>query len=705
MELFNRELSWLAFNERVLQESIDPANPLIERMRFLGIYSNNMDEFFRVRVASVRRMVAMNQKKTDGFPGGPAALLKEIRKRVLEQQQLFELSYQKLLVELEKNDVIIAREEHLSANEKEYVNNYFRETVRPAIFPIMLSPKRPLPQLNDKDIYLAVKMISFDRSKIKYALIAIPRLSSRFITIPSTKAAQRKLMLIDDIIRLNLREIFTIFTFDQISAYTFKITRDAELDVDDDISKSFIEKMRDSIEMRKLGETVRFVYDSSMPIDLLRYLMNSLKLEAGENIIPGGRYHNFKDFMDFPDFGIKHFVFPKKKPVNHPAFAGGGSMLKTILEKDVLLNFPFQTFQHILDVLREAAIDPKVLSIKINLYRVAADSQIVNALISAARNGKKVTAIIELKARFDEANNIKWSNVLEENGVIVLFGVPNLKVHSKLFIIKRKNAEKIELLAHVGTGNFHEKTSKVYTDCSLLTANPVITKEVEKIFKILKNNLDRSIFRELFVSPFNTRRKITSLIDTEIKNAKKKKPAYIYLKLNNLVDGPVIRKLYEASQAGVQIYCMIRGVCGLVPGIKGQSENIEVRSIVGRFLEHSRILIFANGGNEKYFLSSADWMERNIDRRIEVTTPILDKDVKKDLRFIMEACFKDNEKARVVDPQQKNKPVKSLLMKKTAGNTKAALPEKDYSPAKIAELPYNAQDELYAYFCDKLKHK
>jgi len=683
MELFNRELSWISFNERVLQESLDTTNPLVERMRFLGIYSNNMDEFFRVRVASVIRLIALKQKKIDGFNGGPSALLKEIRKRVLEQQQLFELSYLKLLIELEENKVIIAREEDLTSSEKDFVYNFFRETVRPAIFPIMLSSKRLLPQLQDKDIYLAIKMISFDKTKVKYAMIAIPKLVSRFVVISTPKAEVKKLMLIDDIIRLNLKEIFTIFNFDQVTAHTFKITRDAELDVDDDISKSFIEKMRDSIEGRKLGETVRFVYDSSMPIDLLRYLMSSLKLEAGENIIPGGRYHNFKDFMNFPDFQNKQFLFPEKKPLNHPAFVNSNTpMLKTIIEKDILLTFPFQTFQHILDVLREAAIDPKVLSVKINLYRVAHDSQIINALISAARNGKKVTVIIELKARFDESNNIKWSNLLEENGVIVLFGVPNLKVHSKLFIIKRKNGNNTELIAHVGSGNFHEKTSQIYTDCSLLTANPIITKEVEKIFKIFKNNLDRSIFRELIVSPFNTRRKIISLIDTEIENATKGKDAFIYIKLNNLVDAVIIKKLYEASKAGVKLRCIIRGICGIVPGVKGLSENIDVRSIVGRYREHSRLLIFANGGHEKYFLSSADWMERNIDKRIEVTTPIFDKDIQKDLKFIFEAGLKDNQKARIIDANQKNKKIKS-----------------------DDEKPFNSQNEIYDYFCAKLKNK
>lgn len=682
MELFNRELSWLSFNERVLQESLDNTNPLIERMRFLGIYSNNMDEFFRVRVASVIRLVELKQKKVEGLSGGPAALLKEIRKRVLEQQQQFEISYQKLLVELRVNNILIAREEELDATEKEYISAHFRETVRPAIVPIMLSSKRPI-QLQDHSIYLAVKMISFDKSKVKYALIAIPKTSPRFVIIPTTNNNQKKLILIDDIIRLHLAEIFSIFYFDDISAYTCKITRDAELDVDDDISKSFIEKMRDSVAMRKEGETVRFVYDSSMPIDMLRFLMNALKLEAGENIIPGGRYHNFKDFMNFPDFGLKNYIFPEKRPVIHPAFSGPeSSLIKMVLKEDVLLSFPFQTFQHVIDILREAAIDPKVISIKINLYRVAYDSQIINSLISAAQNGKKVTVIIELKARFDEVNNIRWSNFLEDNGVIVMFGVPNLKVHSKLFIIKRKSGDKTEVLAHIGSGNFHEKTAKIYTDCSLLTANPLITKEVDKIFKILKNNLDRSIFRELFVSPFNMRRKISALIDTEIENATAGKPAYIHLKLNNLIDAPIIKKLYEASQAGVQIECVIRGICGVIPGIKGMSENIKIRSIVGRYLEHSRILIFANGGSEKYFLSSADWMERNIDRRIEVTTPILDKKIQADLRFIFDACLKDNQKARIVDPQQKNKKVKV-----------------------DDQEPFNAQNEIYTYFCKKLKKK
>lgn len=681
MQLFNRELSWLSFNERVLQESFDPANPLIERVRFLGIYSNNMDEFFRVRVASVIRLVELRQKKVEGFNGGPEALLKEIKKRVLEQQQLFEISYQKLLQELKTAGIIIAREEDIDEHEKHFIADYFAETIRPAIVPVMLSSKRPLPQLQDKVSYLAVKMISFDKSKIKYALIAIPKNISRFVIVPDQPEGKHKLILIDDVIRLHLKEIFSIFYFDDIAAYTFKITRDAELDVDDDISKSFIEKMRESVDNRKEGEAVRFVYDSAMPIDLLRHLMHALDLTAGENIIPGGRYHNFKDFLNFPDFERKDLIFEKRKPIDHPCLAGSEkSLIKEVLKKDIMLCYPFQTFKHVIDILREAAIDPKVISIKINLYRVAPESQIINALISAAQNGKKVTAIVELKARFDEVNNIRWSNVLEENGVSVLFGVPNLKVHSKLFLIKRKTGEKIEMIAHIGSGNFHEKTAKIYTDCSLLTASNEITKEVDKIFKLLKNNLERSIFKTLIVSPFNLRRKIVALIDEEIENAQKGKPAFIKLKLNNLIDAPAIKKLYEASQAGVKVECIIRGICGLIPGIKDVSENIQVRSIIGRYLEHSRILIFANGGKPKYFISSADWMERNIDKRIEVTCPILDQELQFELDFIFDTCMRDNQKTRWLDSGQKNKKIK---------NTE--------------EPDFNAQDELYTYFKNKTK--
>lgn len=658
MILFNRELSWLSFNERVLQESLDASNPLTERFRFLGIYSNNLDEFFRVRVATIARMAALGTRRVEGFKGGPKQLLKVIKSKVLEQQQLFQLAYEKLLNQLEEEHILQTNEIALEADEKKLVTDFFQHKVRPQIVPIILSSKRPFPSLKDKSIYLAVKMTDFEKSKVKYALIQVPSLISRFFILDSIKegdTAIQKVILLDDIIRLHLTAIFHIFSFDKVEAFTFKITKDAELDVDDDISKSFLEKMKTSVAMRKEGETVRFVYDSAMPVDLLSYLMNAQGLKAGENIIPGGRYHNFKDFMAFPDFGNSSFVYPPLPPVAHPKFKNKfTSHIKTILEGDVLITYPFQTFQHVIDLLREAAIDPKVISIKINLYRVASESQIINALVSAAKNGKKVTAIIELLARFDEANNIKWSNYLEENGVNVLFGVQHLKVHSKLFLIKRRSGNRIQSIVHIGTGNFHEKTANVYTDCSLLTANTSITKEVEKVFKIFKNNFDRSVFRELWVSPFNMRRKLTGFIDREIHCAKNGEEAYIYIKINNLVDAKIIRKLYEASRAGVVVKGVVRGVCALVPGVKGLSENITIRSVVGRFLEHSRMFLFANGGDERYFISSADWMGRNIDRRIEVTTPIYDPDIQADLKFMIESCLKDNTQSRIIDREQKN---------------------------------------------------
>ncbi len=675
MKLFNRELSWLSFNERVLQESLDISNPLVERMRFLGIYSNNMDEFYRVRVASVRRLIAIGDVQFEGFSGSGSELLREIKKVVMEQQRLFELSYQKLLRELREVNILHTTEVDLSAPEIEQVQSFFNESIRPEVVPILLSPRRKFPHLKDGGNYLAIKLTNYAKTRVKYALIEIPTNVPRFYTLPSVANAPVKLMLVDDIIRLNLPEIFTLFKFDVIQAHAIKITRDAELDVDDDISKSYLEKMQDSVEMRKVGDTVRFVYDSSMPLDQLQYLMHALHLKPGENIIPGGRYHNFKDFMGFPDFNNPDFVFPKRKPTIHPDFRDNEPLLKKILSKDIMLSYPFQPFQHVIDVLREAAIDPKVISIKINLYRVAKNSQIVNALISAAKNGVRVTAIIELKARFDESNNIAWSNYLEENGVNVYFGVQNLKVHSKLFLIKRKAGDKIQSIAHIGSGNFHERTAKVYTDCSLLTSNKIITSDVDKIFRLFKNNIERSIFKEILVSPFNLRRKMTSLIDAEIAFAKQGQPAEIIIKLNNLVDSKMIRKLYEASKAGVKIKCIVRGICAIIPGVAGLSENITIRSVVGQYLEHSRIIIFKNGGAEKYFISSADWMTRNLDRRIEVTVPVLDKNIQQDLKYMINMYLTDNQKARTIDALQKNKNVKSDIQKKI-----------------------NSQHEIYTYF-------
>ena len=676
MELFNRELSWLAFNERVLQEALDSSNPLIERVRFLGIYSNNLDEFFRVRVATVKRLAAIGASKVEGYSGGAKKLLTEIKKEVLKQQQLFELAFQAILNELKINGILQANEVNLRPHEQKYISEFFQEKIRPKIAPIILSDKLPFPRLNDDSIYLAVKMVEYEKQKVRYAIIEIPSNENRFLVLPKYTNEMHKVILIDDIIRYNLKDIFYIFNFDTIDAYTFKITRDAELDFDDDISQSFLDKMKKSVDLRKVGVPVRMVYDASIAIDLLNYLIDKLDLVVGENIIPGGRYHNFKDFMAFPDFGKKDLVFPTLKALKHPAFKGDEkSVIKTVLQQDVLLTYPFQRFQYIVDLLQEAAMDPKVQSIKINLYRVAKNSQIIQSLISATQNGKKVTVVIELLARFDEQNNINWAKYLEENGVQVIFGVPGLKVHSKLILIKRKSGTKIQSIAHIGTGNFHEKTAEIYTDHGLLTADSTITKEVDKVFKILKSNIDRSLFRDLIVSPFSSRRKFSALIETEIKNAKAGEEAYIKLKINNLVDSKLIKKLYEAANAGVQLQLIVRGICAIKP-----ADNITIRSIVGRFLEHTRVLIFANAGRSRVFISSADWMERNIDKRIEVTCPIKDKEIKKDLEKIFEFYWSDNVKARVVDAQQKNKYINS---------------EHDNR--------VHAQEEVYKYFKMKLK--
>ncbi len=682
MQLYNRELSWLSFNERVLQEALDESVPVIERIRFLGIYSNNLDEFFKVRVASIKRQIDFGEKTVEGFNGSPKKLLNEIKKTVLKQQQLFEASYQKILLELREKHILQINEKHFREYEKDFINAFFHDKIRPQIVPIMLSDKREFPHLKDDSIYLAIKMTEFEKARVRYSLIEIPKSISRFVVVPTGDNAIKKLILLDDIIRYNLDEVFYIFQYDQIEAFTFKITRDAELDLNEDISESFLQKMKKSIELRKEGDPVRVVYDLAMPPDLLKYLIGKLNLTIGENIIPGGRYHNFKDFMGFPDFGLKELTFQPMPQLKHPNInIPKIPIINAILEKDILLAYPYQKFQRIVDLLQEAAIDSKVISIKINIYRVAQNSQIINALINAAQNGKKVTVVIELLARFDEKNNIKWSQYLEENGVSVMFGVQNLKVHSKLILIKRKVGNKTESIAHIGTGNFHEKTARVYTDFSLLTANQNIANEVDKVFKIFKNNFDRSLFRELIVSPFNARRKFISLIDQEIKNAKMGEEAYIYIKINNLVDKKMIFKLYEASNAGVKIKCIVRGICALIPGIKAQSENIEVRSIVGRFLEHTRLFIFANGGGEreKFYISSADWMERNIDRRIEVATPIYSEEIKTDLKNIFNLQWNDNVKSRLIDSKQKNNYIKTKTSKKI-----------------------NSQIEIYNYFKAKL---
>ncbi|MEY3198298.1 MAG: polyphosphate kinase 1 [Bacteroidota bacterium] len=677
MELINRELSWLAFNERVLQEAMDTKVPVVERMRFLGIYSNNLDEFFRVRVANIRRIIGVQKKQIAGFSGTPTELYNEIRKTVMKQQLKFESTYQQLLSELEKHSIFHVDDTNCSGTMLAELSNYFNTKLKHAIVPIILEKTTPFPRLKDSSIYLAVRMLSENKKTVKFALIKIPSEFPRFYRIK--EGEKEYVLLLDDIIRLHLKNIFSIFTFDTVEAYTFKFTRDAELNLDDDLAFTLIEKIEKSLKQRKKGKPVRFVYDEKMPKDLLDHLLKSLNLKFGINTIPGGKYHNFKDFMSFPSFEHPEFLYPAQPPVNHPDLEGQKSLIKTILAKDVLLHFPYQRFDYVVDVLREAAIDPKVTFIKINVYRVAAHSQIMNALMSAVLNGKNVTVVLELQARFDEENNVFWANNLRENGAKVIYGVQDLKVHSKLMQITRVSNRQEQLITYVGTGNFNEKTALIYSDISLLTANIAISREVKKVFRLLENNLDRGIFKELIVSPFNTRRKFNALIDQEIAFAKKDLPASIRIKINNLTDPKLIDKLYEASQAGVKIQMIIRGICGLVPGVKGMSENIKVISLVDRYLEHARFFIFRNNGNPIYYISSADWMERNLDKRIEVACPIVDPKIQLEIDTVFNYQWKGSVKVREIRKDLKN----------TYRRPKAK--------------PFHAQVELYNYYKNKAK--
>lgn len=672
MRLANRELSWLSFNERVLQEALDESNPLIERMRFLGIYSNNMDEFFRVRVAYIRRMIALDKKTVLGFSGSPSDLYDEIIRVVIKQQKKFQIAYKKILKGLEAQNIFHISELDVNEEQTAELRDYFNLKLKHAIVPIMLNRQTPFPRLKDSGIYLAVKMEWDGKTKRRYALIQIPKEFPRFYRMSS--GDKEYVILLDDIIRLNLDQIFSIFTYDQATAYTFKFTRDAELDLDDDISVTFLEKIQRSLRKRKKGEPVRFVYDENMPLDLLEYLLRALNLDFGINTIPGGKYHNFKDFMSFPNFERKGFEFDKRIISNHPEFVEQRSILKTIMKKDVLIHFPYQRFDYIVDLIREAAIDPKVKSIKINVYRVAKFSQVMNALMSAVQNGKEVFVVLELQARFDEENNVFWSNRLKEAGAKISFGLEDLKVHSKLIQIYRVGSKKKSYITYVGTGNFHENTAKVYEDLGLFTTNENIGVEVNAVFDILEGVKESHQFKQLIVSPFNARKRIVALIRNEVNIVKNGGKGLIRIKLNNLVDSALINELYKASQAGVKIQLIIRGVCCLVPGIPGESDNIYVRSIVGRYLEHSRFMIFENGGDRKYYLTSADWMERNLDKRIEVGAPILEKDLQEHIEHICKILWQGNVKTRRIDEHQLNRYVR---------NDKSV---------------FNAQDELYSFY-------
>jgi polyphosphate kinase len=652
----NREISWLSFNERVLQEAEDPNTPLFERIRFIGIFSNNLDEFFRVRVAAVRRMVDFG-KDEENLLGNysPRELHDKIQGIVINQQYKVQEIFKNILEELKENNVFLINEKELNHSHGVFVKKYFLDKVLPNLVPIMLSKKNKFPYLRDRSAYLAVKLSKkADPNDRAYSLIRIPgRSVSRFLVLP--KIGKKKfVILLDDVIRFCLNELFFYFDYDVHEAYTLKITRDAELDIDDDISKSFMEKMSHSLKKRKIGRPVRLLYDREMPTDIKEFIFKKMKINAEENAIPGGRYHNHKDFMDFPEVGKKKHYYPKLPPFRHKDLRPNTSVLRVLRKKDIMLHFPYQTFNHFIDFLREAAIDPQVKEIGITIYRVAADSKVVNALLNAIRNGKEVTVVIELQARFDEEANIFWSNKLQEEGANVINGVPGMKVHSKLAWVKRKEDGTFRNYAYIGTGNFHEGTAQIYADNGLLTSDPRLADEVKNTFEFFKHNYKHFNYKHLIVSPFYMRNFFNDCVDREIKLAKQGKEGRMILKMNSLIDPQMMKKVYEAGESGVKIDLIIRGIFGLQIDQKKLTENITAISIVDKYLEHSRIFLFGNDGDERIFISSADWMPRNLNRRIEVACPIYDPNIKNVMKEMLNIQLKDNLKARILDPDLLN---------------------------------------------------
>ena len=654
-----KELSWLSFNERVLQEAMDKTVPLIERVRFLGIFSSNQDEFFKVRVSDVKRRILINE--VHGGDDEAKVLLRAIQQKVMALGEAFDNTYKELLIALARHNIFLVNEYQLSESIQQWLRVFFKEKVLRHIIPILLNKEvNPVKFLKDEYTYLAIEMKK-NGQVIQYALVEVPTDDlPRFFQLPPEGTRRKKqIIILDNVIRFCLDEIFKgFFDYDEIAAYAVKLTRDAEYDLSDQLDLSLVDKMSDGLKQRLTAMPVRFVYEREMPAAMISFLKLKLQISSYDAIMPGGRYHNFKDFIGFPNVGRNYLENPKLPALDCRDFDGFVNAFDAIAKQDILLYYPYHKFHHFTELVRQAAFDPAVSAIRINIYRVAKKSRIIHSLIDAANNGKKVTVVVELRARFDEAANIDWANILTDAGVKVVFGVPSLKIHSKLCLITRHENGEAVRYAHIGTGNFNEKTAKIYTDFSLLTRHPDITAEVESVFEYIEYPYRRYKFNHLLVSPINSRRQLYRLIDNELANAKAGQPSGITLKINNLVDRDLINRLYAAGQAGVPIQMIIRGMCALRPGVPGLSDNIRVISIIDRFLEHPRVMVFHNKGNPQLYISSADWMSRNIDGRIEVGTPIYDERLKQRILDILELQLSDTCKARVIDADQKNEYVK-----------------------------------------------
>ncbi|MBE7169152.1 MAG: polyphosphate kinase 1 [Williamsia sp.] len=657
-----RDISWLSFNGRVLQEAADPTVPLRERIRFLGIFSNNLDEFFRVRVATLKRMLELDKKVKMHLEESPAKIIDEIQMIVLRQQSEFNRIWENVLGELEKEKIFLVSEKGLNREQRVFVQRYFEEEVRSNTVPLMIESIQQFPILREKSIFLAVMLSKKDTAyDHKYALIEVPsKLMGRFVLLPSAPG-EHTIILLEDVIRFNLPSIFSYFGYDKCESWIFKVTRDAEIDMDTDVADSITQKIEKGLKNRRKGKPVRLVYDKEIDPGLLEYLMRRMSITKKDNLIPGGRVHNFRHFMDFPDA-----VFPKaaqrRKPFQHPLLTYSRRVTDIVLEKDIMLNFPYHSFSPVIDLLREAAIDPDVLSIKITCYRLASNSKVINALLNAVRNGKQVTVMLELRARFDEEANLEWKERLEDDGVKVLIGLPDMKVHAKLCLIKKRVQNKTLLYGFVSTGNLNEKTARLYGDHCLLTANSAVMADVSRIFSFLEKPKGRlhslRSCKTLIPCPTCLRVELIKMIDHEIKLAKNKKPASILLKMNSLSDEQLIEKLYEAAQEGVKLTMIVRGIFCMFSENKKWAEPVTAISIVDQYLEHARVFVFGNEGDEKIFISSADLMVRNLDHRVEATCPIFDENIKHIIKRMLDIQLSDNVKARTLDNDLRNEYVK-----------------------------------------------
>ena len=695
-----RDVSWMYFNHRILQEAQRPEVPLLERLNFIGIYSNNLDEFFRVRVATLNRIAENDHKFLRDEVAAAKKTLKQISKLYAEYDEEFTRTVDSVFAELSASGIRLLEEDELDGRQLAWAENFFEENLVGATSPIWINKVDDLNLIADSAHYLAVILTrsESDRTVSSYAVLPIPTgRVGRYHRLPDDADGNACVVALDDILRLMMGKFFVGLDFDTFDAYSFKFTRDAEMEIDNDFNESKMQKVQKGLASRRTGEPLRVMYDSEMPRELLRRVIRKLKLSPYDTIVPSRRYHNHKDLMSFPDCGRNDLKYPSRKPLdmlgNWRASMGETDRVPGIFEiisaADRFIHVPYHSFEAYLQLLREAAVSPKVKTIKISLYRLAKNSKVVEALIAAAHNGKRVTVVIELLARFDEESNIHWSGKMRDAGIEVIYGVEGLKVHGKLTHIKTTSGS----YAVIGTGNFHEGNARSYTDVLLFTARPELVREVEKVFDFIASPFIPIKFRELLVAPNHMRGTLSRLIRTEIANARKGLPAYIRMKINHITDEDMIDLLYKASEAGVQIDIALRGNCSIISGQRGFSENIRICGIIDRYLEHSRILIFANGGQERVFLGSADWMPRNLDHRVEVLAPVYDPVIHDELRRIVDSALADTVQARVVDGSGDNR-IRTL----------ADLPEYlDASLPGHAVRSFRSQDELYRHYSEELK--